>query len=135
VLPAAMTIVRISSGNALFSRRQSKIPEKEPAADYTSLRIGSSSKAGEGCGTSFFCVAEAGVLASARETAEKSRKPIPRGLKAPWDDKNKRLGRWPEGQLYPKIKSFSLYSRLGRLTGCLDAELKPSSTQKTKRTH
>jgi hypothetical protein len=43
----------------------------------------------------------------AKEAAEKIEEHIPRGLKAAKDDKNKRLRRWPEGQLYQKTEFFS----------------------------
>ena len=38
---------------------------------------------------------------------KKSKKQIPRGLKSAWDNKNKRLRRWPEGQLYRNTEFFS----------------------------
>jgi hypothetical protein len=42
---------------------------------------------------------------SAKDLLKKSEKQVPRGLKPARNDINKRLRRWPEGQLYP-IKGF-----------------------------
>ena len=53
-----------------------------------------------------------GLTPRADEAADKVGKADPRGLKPARNGKNKRLRRWPKGQLYPKIAFFSTLLRL-----------------------
>jgi hypothetical protein len=56
--------------------------------------------------------------AGAKEVAEKSKMLAPRGLKSARRVNNKRLRRWPEGQLYPK-SHFSAACKARRISNIL----------------